>query len=64
MIQTIKIHGHEFISINNWIWYWGVWVEPNIFFDHEIDMGWWMDEYSDYISDNESGVNNVDQRHG
>ena len=64
MIQTIKIHGHEFISINNWIWYRGVWVERNIFFDHEIDMGWWMDEYRDYVSGNESGVNNVDQQHG
>jgi hypothetical protein len=41
-----------------------VWVERNIFFDYEIDMGWWMDEYRDYVSENESGVNNVDQQHG
>lgn len=51
MIQTIKIHGHEFISIQNWIWYWGTWVERNTFFEHELDMGWWMDEYNDYVSD-------------
>lgn len=51
MIQIIKIHGHEFISIQNWIWYWGTWVERNIFFEHELDMGWWMDEYNDYVSD-------------
>jgi hypothetical protein len=64
MIQTIKINGHEFMLIQNWICYWGVWVDRNIFFDHEIDMGWWMDEYIDYVSENESGVNNVDQQHG
>jgi hypothetical protein len=51
MIQTIKIHGHEFISIQNWIWYWGTWVERNTFFEHELDMGWWMDEYNDYARD-------------
>ena len=51
MIQIIKIHGHEFISIQNWIWYWGTWVERNIFFEHELDMGWWMDEYKDYVRD-------------
>ena len=51
MIQIIKIHGHEFISIQNWIWYWGTWVERNIFFEHELDMGWWMGGYNDYVRD-------------
>ena len=64
MIQTIKINGHVFMLIQKLICYWGLWVDRNIFFDYEIDMGWWMDEYRDYVSDNESGVNNVDQQHG
>ena len=51
MIQTIKVNGHEFISIQNWIWYNGVWVDSEMFFDYELDMGWWVDEYKDYVVD-------------
>lgn len=63
MIQTIKIHGHEFMSINNWIFYCGAWVKRNVFFEYELDMGWWVDEYRDYVSDKNNN-NSVDQQHG